>query len=175
MGFVRQQNVWKCDHCGKEEPWGPNWRSRLILHKSGGPGPWDEELVACSQDCQDAIDNKRRRRKLPDKKMTPEDLIADLRSRINPAYANQIGTESWERRICADALEEQTSRIDLLYGWEADARARAGLLELHLRAVLEVARTWQPEYATEMDLDTLQYAQECADGKVPNDEAKRRP
>lgn len=102
--------------------------------------------------------------------MTPEDLIADLRSRINPAYANQIGTESWERKLCADALEEQTSRIDLLHSWEADAQARAGLLEQHLRAVLEVARTWQPEYATKMDRDTLRYAQECADGKVPNAE-----
>jgi len=100
--------------------------------------------------------------------MTPVDLIADLRSRINPAYANQIGTESWERKLCADALEEQASAIDLLHSWEADAKARAGLLEQHLRAVLEVARVWQPDYATEMDRDTLRYAQECADGKVPN-------
>lgn len=97
--------------------------------------------------------------------MTPEDLIADLRSRINPAYANQIGTESWERKLCADALEEQASAIDLLHSWEADAKARASLLEQHLRAVLEVALTWQPAYATKMDRDTLQYAQECADGK----------
>ena len=94
------------------------------------------------------------------------DLIADLRSRINPAYANQIGTESWERKLCADALEEQASAIDLLHSWEADAQARAGLLEQHLRAVLEVAYTWQPEYATKMDRDTLHYAKECVDGKV---------
>jgi len=37
--------------------------------------------------------------------MTPSDLIDDLRSRINPAYANQIGTESYERRLCVEALE----------------------------------------------------------------------
>lgn len=37
--------------------------------------------------------------------MTAQDLIADLRSRINPAYANQRGTESHERKVCADALE----------------------------------------------------------------------
>jgi hypothetical protein len=67
MGLLRQQNIWKCDNCGKVEPWGPDWRSRLILHKSGGPGPWDETLVACSQDCQDAIDEKRKWRKLPNK------------------------------------------------------------------------------------------------------------
>lgn len=36
-----------------------------------------------------------------------EDLIADLRSRINPIYAAQLGTESYERRICAEALEAQ--------------------------------------------------------------------
>lgn len=37
--------------------------------------------------------------------MTPRDLIDALRSLINPAYAAQIGTESYERRICAEALE----------------------------------------------------------------------
>lgn len=29
----------------------------------------------------------------------------ELRSRINPAYANQIGTESYERRVCAEHIE----------------------------------------------------------------------
>jgi hypothetical protein len=67
MGLLRQQNLWKCDHCGKEEVWGPTWGSRLILHKSGGPGPWDEQIVACSQECREAIDEKRRWKKLPDK------------------------------------------------------------------------------------------------------------
>lgn len=37
--------------------------------------------------------------------MTPDELIADLRSRINPVYADQKGTESYERRLCAEALE----------------------------------------------------------------------
>lgn len=37
--------------------------------------------------------------------MTPQDLIRDLRSRINPAYADQRGTESHERKVCADAME----------------------------------------------------------------------
>ncbi len=52
--------------------------------------------------------------------------------------------------------------------WEAEAQARADLLEQHLRAVLEVARTWQPDYATKMDRDTLQHALDFADRKVPN-------
>ena len=47
-------------------------------------------------------------------KMEVSDLIVDLRSRINPAYANQIGTESWERKLCADALEAQADEIDRL-------------------------------------------------------------
>lgn len=37
--------------------------------------------------------------------MTPNDLIDDLRSRINPAYAATLGTESYERRLCAETLE----------------------------------------------------------------------
>jgi hypothetical protein len=67
MGHVKTMNVWKCDHCGKEEQCGLGWRSRLILHKSGGPGPWDETLVACSEACSAEIDQKRKWKKLPDK------------------------------------------------------------------------------------------------------------
>lgn len=33
-------------------------------------------------------------------------LAADLRQRINPAYAAQRGTESYERLECAEAIEE---------------------------------------------------------------------
>ena len=49
-----------------------------------------------------------------------------------------------------------------------DAQRRAELLEQHLRAVLEIARTWRPDYATKMDRDTLQHAQDCADRKRHN-------
>lgn len=44
--------------------------------------------------------------------MTPRDLIDDLRSRINPAYAAQLGTESYERRLCTEALEAQADEIE---------------------------------------------------------------
>lgn len=67
MGHAKTVNVWRCDCCGKEDAWGPEWMSRLILHKSGGPGPWDEELVACSEACATSIDEKRKWKKLPDK------------------------------------------------------------------------------------------------------------
>ncbi len=42
------------------------------------------------------------------------ELVADLRSRINPAYANQRGTESYERRLCAEAIEELVAERDAL-------------------------------------------------------------
>ena len=45
--------------------------------------------------------------------MTIDDLIQDLRSHINPVYADHIGTESWERKICANTLEEQRNQIVL--------------------------------------------------------------
>lgn len=37
--------------------------------------------------------------------MTTTELAADLRIRINTQYAAQIGTESYERRLCAEAIE----------------------------------------------------------------------
>ena len=37
--------------------------------------------------------------------MTPQEIAADLRSRINPQYATWIGTESYDRRICAETIE----------------------------------------------------------------------
>ena len=42
----------------------------------------------------------------------------DLRQRINPAYAAQRGTESYERRECAESIEELVSEIERL---KADA------------------------------------------------------
>ena len=58
-----------------------------------------------------------------------------------------------------EALAEQESRIDLLHSWEADAQSRANILEQHLRYVLEIARTWTPEYAQPVDLATLRMAE----------------
>lgn len=49
---------------------------------------------------------------MPPNEMTPQELIAELRSRINPLYASQMGTESYERRLCAEALEAQADQIN---------------------------------------------------------------
>lgn len=49
-----------------------------------------------------------------DNHMNTKELIADLRSRINPEYAHVNGTESYERRICVEALEAQDAEIERL-------------------------------------------------------------
>ena len=54
------------------------------------------------------------------------ELIADLRERINPAYADMRGTESYERKLCADALAAADKRIAELeaaiVAWKADQK-----------------------------------------------------
>ena len=46
--------------------------------------------------------------------MNIEELITDLRSRVNPQYYDQVGTESYERHQCVMALESLMARIDVL-------------------------------------------------------------
>ena len=74
-----------------------------------------------------------------------------------------------------DAHTDPVDVIKMIQGWEVDAQRRAELLEQHLRAVLAVARTWQPDYATKMDRDTLQHAEDFADCKTPNVGVERLP
>lgn len=83
--------------------------------------------------------------------------------------SKKLGWEPGDPPIDAAAV------IDMIQGWQRDAERRANLLEEHLRAVLEVARTWQPDYATKMDRDTLRHAQDCADRKRPNDRCEPAP
>tara|TARA_R110000868_G_scaffold127605_2_gene335399 strand:+ start:650 stop:979 length:330 start_codon:yes stop_codon:yes gene_type:complete len=44
--------------------------------------------------------------------MTTIDLINDLRIRVNPLYSATPGTESYERRLCAEELEKQVELIE---------------------------------------------------------------
>jgi len=46
--------------------------------------------------------------------MNPRELINDLKSRINPAYSFQSGTESYERRLCVEAIESLIAERDML-------------------------------------------------------------
>lgn len=64
-----------------------------------------------------------------------------------------------------DADADPVAVIDMLRSWEADATQRAQHLAEHLSSVLEVARTWQPDYATRMDRDTLEHAAKAVGGK----------
>jgi hypothetical protein len=56
--------------------------------------------------------------------MTPEGLIAELRANINPLFVRRIGTESWERKRCADALESLVQEREMLLGSLIKACAR---------------------------------------------------
>lgn len=58
--------------------------------------------------------------------MSIDDLIDDLRSRINPAYADVLGTESYERRLCVEALEAQQAEIDRLREYIAATHGKTG-------------------------------------------------
>lgn len=69
--------------------------------------------------------------------MTVEDLIADLRSRINPAYAAQLGTESYERRLCAETLETLLTIQETLKDDVARLRTQRDYLLAAARRTLE--------------------------------------
>ncbi len=84
--------------------------------------------------------------------MLVDDLVADLRSKINPQYAAVTGTESYERRLCAEALEMMRAENERLHtlardaraAWDADRDARVGKL---LRAMVDTdyCRTYRPD------------------------------
>lgn len=59
--------------------------------------------------------------------MSITDLIADLRSRISPAYADVLGTESYERRMCVEALESQQAEIERLRQYIGATLSKAGV------------------------------------------------
>lgn len=67
------------------------------------------------------------------------------------ASADQLLAEArLERDICQDCAIE--------------AQATANTLKAHLREVLEICRTWEPDYSTGMDRKTLALAAEAAHG-----------
>lgn len=75
--------------------------------------------------------------------MAPEDLIADLRSRINPAYAATLGTESYERRLCAEAIEALIAERDMLRTGDTCARMCEGTAyRIEARQMRSVLADW---------------------------------
>ncbi len=61
--------------------------------------------------------------------MNIEQLIADLRARINPQYYDQVGTESYERHQVVKALESLMARIEVLRVQNAALRADADRID----------------------------------------------
>jgi hypothetical protein len=55
-------------------------------------------------------------------KKDTQEFVAELRSRINPAYADVIGTESHERKQCADMIESLLAQIEMLRTGDTCAR-----------------------------------------------------
>ena len=75
-------------------------------------------------------------------------LAVELRQRINPAYSTQRGTESYERRECAEMIEALLFEIDRLtkqcndYAQEAyKTRVEAETLEQHYKCEIDALRT----------------------------------
>ena len=83
--------------------------------------------------------------------MTPEVVFGNAADEMMRVKASLGLTD-------ADPDADAAAVIDMLKSWESDANRRADRLAQHLRNVLEIARTWQPNYATKMDRDTLDFA-----------------
>jgi len=71
-------------------------------------------------------------------------------------WHNEPGTGHID--LSVTPLMHDQALADMHKQWAVEDRRRAELLADHLRQVLEVARTWQPGYATAMDRKTLELA-----------------
>ncbi len=69
-----------------------------------------------------------------------QELLADLRSRINPAYENVRGTESYERKQCADAIEALIDRVEKAEGELRDANLHIKQLERGFDRAMEASK-----------------------------------
>lgn len=72
-------------------------------------------------------------------KLTPRELSAQLREWIDPIYAMMIGTESHERKVCADAID---SLLEMLAASEQTADLNGNLAE----ASQAIARKLMQQY-----------------------------
>lgn len=61
--------------------------------------------------------------------MNEIDFVAELRKRIHPVHAKIIGTESYERRRCAEVIESLLAERDVLRAELATKDARIAELE----------------------------------------------
>ena len=96
--------------------------------------------------------------------MNIEQLIADLRARVNPQYYDQIGTESYERNQCVMALESLTARIDVLRIENAALRADADRIDWLADVNNTVGSVVLPREIVEANVSSLRQAIDAARG-----------
>lgn len=96
--------------------------------------------------------------------MNIEQLIADLRSRVNPQYYDQIGTESYERNQCVLALESLMARIEVLSVQNAALRADADRIDWLADVNNTVGSVVLPRDIVEANVSSLRQAIDAARG-----------
>ncbi len=96
--------------------------------------------------------------------MNIEQLIADIRARINPQYYDQIGTESYERHQVVKALESLMARIDVLRTENAALRADADRIDWLADVNNTVGSVVLPREIVEANVSSLRQAIDAARG-----------
>lgn len=94
--------------------------------------------------------------------MNIEQLIADLRARVNPQYYDQIGTESYERHQCVLALESLLARIEVLRVQNAALRADADRIDWLADVNNTVGSVVLPREIVEANVSSLRQAIDAA-------------
>ena len=96
--------------------------------------------------------------------MNIKELIADLRSRVNLQYYDQIGTESYERHQCVMALESLLARIDVLRIENEALRADADRIDWLADVNNTVGSVVLPREIVEANVSSLRQAIDAARG-----------
>ena len=96
--------------------------------------------------------------------MNIEELIADLRSRVNPQYYDQVGTESYERHQCVMAMESLLARNDVLRKENAALRADAARIDWLADVENTVGSVVLPREIVEANVSSLRQAIDAARG-----------
>ena len=105
--------------------------------------------------------------------MNIEELIADLRARVNPQYYDQVGTESYERHQCVMALESLLARIDVLRIENSSLRADADRIDWLADVSNTVGSVVLPREIVEANVSSLRQAIDAARGaKITQEPAK---
>ena len=94
--------------------------------------------------------------------MNIEELIADLRARVNPQYYDQVGTESYERHQCVLALESLLARIDVLRIANAALRADSARIDWLADVNNTVGSVVLPLHIVEQNISSLRQAIDAA-------------